>query len=90
MKGQTLIKEKELYVKKIEWKQGSFMGKGGDKSQMYTVCIYKFGEIDIPVYIAEGFEIPQHLKVSILLYFISIVISSPTLSQVLFMESPTK
>ena len=78
MKGKTLIKEKELYVKKIEWKQGSILGFGGDKSQSYTICIYKFHEEDVPVYIGEGFEKPERLKVSILLCFISIVISSPT------------
>ena len=49
----------------IHWKQDSFFGFGGDRYQTYEVCKYQdisTQEI-IPVYIQNGWEIPQFLTI---------------------------
>jgi hypothetical protein len=47
----------------ISWKQGSFLGAGGDHSEPYSLCKYsKDGDL-IPVFIQRGYDIPQVLPV---------------------------
>ncbi|KAG5855213.1 hypothetical protein ANANG_G00046690 [Anguilla anguilla] len=64
LKGQTLTLVSSHGVKKVEWKQGSFIGFGGDRSQNYNECTYKMGEgVLIPVYIQSDRSKPDRLKV---------------------------
>ena len=48
----------------INWKQGSVLGFGGDRTQHYTLCEYNNSEgKSVPVYIQNGYNIPQNLTV---------------------------
>lgn len=62
--GMTLTKEKQVQTIDVSWKQGSFLGVGGDKSQRYTVFEYKSPNgAPIPVYIQSGYSAPDRLTV---------------------------
>ncbi|XP_071127898.1 uncharacterized protein [Mytilus edulis] len=58
--------KKKSYIRRetIKWKQGSFFGIGGDKSQCYQLYNYEMhsGEM-IPVYIQDGYDIPETLNI---------------------------
>ena len=63
-KGMTLTKEKELQTMDVSWKQGSFLGIGGDMSERYTVYEYKSPNgAPFPVYIQSGYSAPDRLTV---------------------------
>lgn len=48
----------------INWKQGSVLGFGGDRTQHYTLCEYNNSEGEsVLVYIQNGYNIPQSLIV---------------------------
>ncbi|KAG5851412.1 hypothetical protein ANANG_G00093100 [Anguilla anguilla] len=64
LKGQKLTLVRSEGVKKVEWKQGSFLGFGGDKSQSYNECTYKMkGGCILPVYIQSDFSKLNSFKV---------------------------
>lgn len=48
----------------VSWKQGSFMGTGGDKSQRYRVCRYMKDDAAIPVFVQADWNPPQLLPVN--------------------------
>lgn len=65
LRGQTLeLKSKGDNVT-VHWKQGSFIGFGGDRSQTYRLCTYSVSGAsgDVPVYIQSGYSIPDNLTV---------------------------
>ena len=48
----------------VNWKQGSFIGFGGDRSQHYVLCEYTSSSGNsIPVYVQDGYDIPQKLTI---------------------------
>ena len=55
--GMQLKKKRMIKSITINWKQGSFLGKGGDRSQTYTIFEYEtaFGDV-LPVYIQKGYD----------------------------------
>lgn len=65
MKGQTLNLKSKVETVTVNWKQDSFLGFGGDKSQNYILCDYTTSEgQSIPVYIQGGYvDIPQSLNI---------------------------
>ncbi|KAG5851413.1 hypothetical protein ANANG_G00093110 [Anguilla anguilla] len=64
LKGQKLTFVSSDGAKKVEWKQGSFLGFGGDASQYYNECTYKMsGGCLIPVYIQSNFSKPNSFTV---------------------------
>lgn len=67
LKGQILsLKSKEQTVT-INWKQGSFIGFGDDRSQKYILCNYTTSgseSIDIPIFIQANYDTPQSLTVN--------------------------
>ena len=67
LKGQTLsLKNKEQTVI-LNWKQGSFIGFGDERSQNYILCNYTTsgGEsVDVPVFIQADYDTPQSLTVN--------------------------
>ena len=64
LKGQTLTLQKQVEIVTIEWKQGSFMGFGGDMVQHYSLCDYQTPtKRHIQVYIQQGFDVPHKLTI---------------------------
>ncbi|XP_072017609.1 uncharacterized protein [Amphiura filiformis] len=59
-KGQF---ERTVSTKKINWKQGSFLGFGGDRSQTYKEVLYKIEGNDafITVFIQDDWKVPDPL-----------------------------
>ena len=63
--GMTLTKERQVQTIDVSWKQGSFLGLGGNRSQRYTVFEYKSPNgAPIPVYIQSGYSAPDRLTVN--------------------------
>ena len=64
LKGETLtLKNKESTVK-VEWKQGSFLGFGGDRMQEYKLCSYTLSSgSEVPVYIQCDYDVPSKLTI---------------------------
>ena len=55
LKGMTLKRNKFELEIQIKWKQGSFLGYGGDKTQSYKVYIYESpNRATVPVFIQKG------------------------------------
>ena len=64
MKGKTLTFKSRGETITIHWKQGRFVGIGGDKSQNYVLCDYTTSRgKSVPVYIQRGYDIPQKLTI---------------------------
>ena len=65
MKGQTLTLKSKGQTVTVNWKQGSVLGFGGDRSQNYVLCDYTTsGGQSIPVYVQGGYDIPRSLTVN--------------------------
>lgn len=65
LKGETLTYVREVHRLTVSWKQGSFVGFGGDRSETYLVCEYSTaGGGKVQVYIGKGFQAQRQLKVS--------------------------
>ena len=63
-KGDTLSLQEKQSTISISWKQGSFFGVGGDRTQIYTLCTYTLSSgANVPVYIQKGYDIPARLKI---------------------------
>ena len=64
LKGMVLKKKSFVQQIKVHWKQGSFLGYGGDMSQQYNVYEYTSpnGAI-VPVFIQDGWSSPDILKI---------------------------
>ena len=60
--GTKLTKETRVGSETIHWKQGSFVGFGGDRSQTYDVFKYKApnGGL-VPVYVQSGYDSPAEM-----------------------------
>ena len=65
LRGQTLTLIKRGEAVKVEWKQGSFLGFGGDQHETYVLCMYSApGGEEIPVYIQTSkYSVESKLKV---------------------------
>ena len=64
LKGETLTLKSKGDTIKVEWKQGSFMGIGGDKMQAYKLCSYTLSSgSEVPVYIQCDFDVPRTLTI---------------------------
>ena len=62
LRGETLTLKSRGETVTVAWKQGSFVGFGGDRSQKYVLCDYTTGiGNSVPVYIQDGYDIPQEL-----------------------------
>lgn len=62
--GQDLQYETQRDTITIRWKQGSFMGIGGDRSQNYILCKYTTSDHrGVPVFIQDSFDRPPILRV---------------------------
>ena len=70
LRGQTLSLESQGVIKTVSWKQGSFLGFGGDCSQEYRFCTYTTPSgVQVAVYIQKSFSVPQSLTVDSRLQF---------------------
>lgn len=64
LKGEPLTLKSRGETVTVSWKQGSFVGFGGDKSQNYVLCDYSTSRGNsVPVYIQGGYDIPQKLVI---------------------------
>ena len=55
LRGKTLTLKSKGETVTVNWKQGSFVGVGGDRSQNYVLCDYTTGNGNsVPVYIQGG------------------------------------
>ena len=66
LKGQTLTLKERGEGVSVSWKQGSFMGFGGDMHETYVLCKYSApsGEI-VPVYIQTSkYNVSRELTVN--------------------------
>ena len=63
LKGKTLTLNSQGESIRVEWKQGSFLGIGGDRSQSYSLCSYELDGNTIPVFVQAGWNVPQSLTV---------------------------
>lgn len=64
LKGEPLTLKSRGETVTVSWKQGSFVGFGGDKSQNYVLCDYSTSRGNsVPVYIQGGYDIPQELVI---------------------------
>lgn len=62
LRGETLTLKSRRETVTVTWKQGSFVGFGGDRSQNYVLCDYITGKGNsVPVYIQGGYDVPQKL-----------------------------
>ena len=65
LKGEVLTLKSKGETVTVQWKQGSFVGFGGDRSQNYILCDYTTSRGNsVPVYIQAGWDIPQKLTVN--------------------------
>ena len=65
LKGETLTFQGKEETVTISWKQGSFLGIGGDRSQTYTFCNYTLSSgAKIPVYVQQGYSMPSKLTIN--------------------------
>jgi len=64
LKGETLTLRRRVKTISVHWKQGSFFGFGGDRSQNYVLCDYTTSRGNsVPVYIQRGYDILQKLTI---------------------------
>lgn len=64
LKGEPLTLKSRGETVTVSWKQGSFVGFGGDRSQNYVLCDYSTSRGNsVPVYIQGGYDIPQKLVI---------------------------
>ena len=64
LKGEPLTLKSRGETVTVSWKQGSFVGFGGDRSQNYVLCDYSTSRGNsVPVYIQGGYDIPQELVI---------------------------
>lgn len=64
LKGETLALREKRETVTIHWKQDSWGGIGGDRSQTYVLCEYATRNgYSIPIYIQEGYEIKQNFTI---------------------------
>ena len=64
LKGETITLKSQGDIVTVQWKQGSFMGIGGDCSQTYRLCTYAMSSgTDIPVYIQTSYNVPDRMKI---------------------------
>lgn len=64
LRGENLTFKSREQTVTVKWKQGSFLGFGGDKSQNYVLCDYTTGNGNsVPFYIQAGYSVPQKLKI---------------------------
>jgi len=64
LKGESLTLKSRGETVTVSWKQGSFVGFGGDRSQNYVLCDYSTSRGNsVPVYIQGGYDIPQKLVI---------------------------
>lgn len=64
LKGLTLQKNARKDHITISWKQGSFMGIGGDRRQSYNVYEYIGPNgSPVPVFIQSDWDIPENLTI---------------------------
>ena len=62
MRGMEVKKKEALGKFIITWKQGSILGVGGDRSQMYNLFAYETPQGGkVPVYIQDGYDIPNKM-----------------------------
>ena len=65
LKGQTLTLESKGRTVTVSWKQGSFLGFGGDSKQDYALCKYNTsGGEPVAVFIQSGYDIQRKLTVN--------------------------
>ena len=65
MKGKTLTLKSKGKTVTVNWKQGSVLGFGGDRSQNYVLCDYTTSRgKSVPVYVQGGYDIPRSLTVN--------------------------
>ena len=70
LRGETLTLKSRGETVTVNWKQGSFVGFGGDRSQNYVLCDYTTGMGNsVPVYIQGGYDIPQKLIIDSKLHY---------------------
>ena len=63
-KGDTLTFKRKGETVKVQWKQGSFLGWGGDQIQTYWLCTYTLPSgSEAPVYIQTGYDVPKKMKI---------------------------
>ena len=65
LRGKTVKLVEKRYKKLIEWKQGSFLGFGGNESHQYHECIYSLEDSDggkLPVFVQEGISPPEVME----------------------------
>lgn len=64
LKGEPLTLKSRGETVTVSWKQGSFVGFGGDRSQNYVLCDYSTSRGNsVPVYIQGGYDIPKELVI---------------------------
>lgn len=64
LKGEPLTLKSRGETVTVSWKQGSFVGFGGDRSQNYVLCDYSTNRGNsVPVYIQGGYDIPKELVI---------------------------
>lgn len=64
LKGETMTLKSKGETVTVNWKQGSFIGFGGDRSQNYILCDYTTRNGNsVPVYIQAGYDILKTLKI---------------------------
>ena len=65
LKGKKAKLVENRGIKQITWKQGSFLGYGGDQSQQYYECIYSLENSDegkVPVFIQKEISPPDEME----------------------------
>ena len=64
LKGETITLKSKGKTVTVSWKQGSFLGMGGDKSQNYWLYTYtRPTGTEIPVYIQAGYDVPSRMTI---------------------------
>ena len=63
---ETALYEVDNHLLTIHWKQGSFLGMGGDRSQTYYVCQYRLVSqyrYFVTIYAQESYGTPDEMTV---------------------------
>ena len=62
-KGKTATFESVVKTTTIHWKQGSFLGLGGDRSQTYRECHYKLDGNIVVVFVQSDMDLPKPITI---------------------------
>ena len=79
LRGKSAKLVENRGIKLIVWKQGSFLGIGGDRHQRYHECAYSLEDNDeskLPIFVQDGINPPDVIELGLKLQVFFFIIHS--------------